>query len=284
MAAPATNSSEKAATAYTEYQASPHQWDQLVLAEMSIPCFVIAKLSPGVMQLDIVDSVLVPDPRHGDHPLFRVRTFFDGTSIKQAYDLSAAEGLLVCIDVRPRKKCKKTYNRWAVPSNADIDLELRARKSSCRPRKGMVLLCDLGILKDPKPTIVVSLVAKEQRPRSDSVPSAFNTYRLSALFCDVTLRVEGRDFPAHKMVLATASDVFRTMFTADFKEKTEPCVDLADTSAEALAKLLDFIYTDGVPDCDGCELELLELADMFQVRLRGQRLTRQPCCFDANSD
>ena len=42
--------------------------------------------------------------------------------------------------------------------------------------------------------------------------------------CDVTIVVQDRTFPAHKCILAAASEYFRTMFTVDFRERNEGTV------------------------------------------------------------
>lgn len=68
-----------------------------------------------------------------------------------------------------------------------------------------------------------------------------------------------------RLVLAASSDVFRAMFMADFKERTAARVQIACTSAKAFAKFLDFLYADGCPDWEDCHLELLELAEQYQV-------------------
>jgi len=39
------------------------------------------------------------------------------------------------------------------------------------------------------------------------------------VMCDVILVVEGREFPAHRIVLASSSLYFEAMFTNDLKEK-----------------------------------------------------------------
>lgn len=54
-----------------------------------------------------------------------------------------------------------------------------------------------------------------------SILNAMNLLRKSNTLCDITLRVESTDFPAHRIVLAACSDYFCAMFTS---EVTELCV------------------------------------------------------------
>ncbi|KAJ3592356.1 hypothetical protein NHX12_007483 [Muraenolepis orangiensis] len=72
-----------------------------------------------------------------------------------------------------------------------------------------------------------------QRPESQ---------REAGLFCDITLRTEGRAYSAHRAVLAAVSEYFQEIFTekdVDVKED----VDLTGFSEESLLSLLDFSYS-----------------------------------------
>lgn len=48
-----------------------------------------------------------------------------------------------------------------------------------------------------------------------SILNAMNSLRKSNTLCDITLRVESTDFPAHRIVLAACSDYFCAMFTSE---------------------------------------------------------------------
>lgn len=48
-----------------------------------------------------------------------------------------------------------------------------------------------------------------------SILNSMNSLRKSSTLCDVTLRVEQKDFPAHRIVLAACSDYFCAMFTSE---------------------------------------------------------------------
>ena len=46
-----------------------------------------------------------------------------------------------------------------------------------------------------------------------SILTTMNNLRKSNTLCDVLLKVDGQDFPAHRIVLAACSDYFCAMFT-----------------------------------------------------------------------
>ncbi|XP_054722269.1 speckle-type POZ protein-like [Uloborus diversus] len=62
-------------------------------------------------------------------------------------------------------------------------------------------------------------------------------------FTDVTLRVGDDEFPAHKMVLMSRSEVFERMFDSDMKENRENVVDLVDVNASSIKDMLFYMYT-----------------------------------------
>jgi speckle-type POZ protein len=86
---------------------------------------------------------------------------------------------------------------------------------------------------------------------------------------DVVLRVAGRDFRAHKLVLGARSAVMRAMLDGRFKEgaAAEP-VELRDIEPETAEQLLRFVYTGGVRGEPGFDMwaALLVAADMLDIK------------------
>ena len=84
---------------------------------------------------------------------------------------------------------------------------------------------------------------------------------------DVSLVVGDRTIPAHRVVLASRSSVFRAMFEHNMKESGEGRVDISDCSYEAVAAMLKFMYCDIPPefDDDVSPNELLMVADKYDV-------------------
>ena len=62
-------------------------------------------------------------------------------------------------------------------------------------------------------------------------------------FSDVILNIRGREFPAHKNILATRSEVFAAMFQHPTKEQLTNQIKIEDIEPDVFQELLRFIYT-----------------------------------------
>lgn len=86
---------------------------------------------------------------------------------------------------------------------------------------------------------------------------------------DVTLVVSGESFAAHKAILASRSPVFMAQFFGHMKEARLQRVEIKDMKAAVFRAMLNFIYTDTVPELEQQEggiiipLHLLAAADMY---------------------
>lgn len=85
---------------------------------------------------------------------------------------------------------------------------------------------------------------------------AMVAYRREGLFCDVVLRVKDQREPAHKVVLASASTYFASMFgrCGHLESHTTQDIDLSKLipCPLVLSIILDFLYTSQVKLNDKC--------------------------------
>lgn len=83
---------------------------------------------------------------------------------------------------------------------------------------------------------------------SREILTSINGLRKRNLLCDVTLCVEGKEFPVHRIILAACSDYFEAMFTGGMSESSsdETKIDIQGLNADTMEILLDFIYTETV--------------------------------------
>jgi len=98
-------------------------------------------------------------------------------------------------------------------------------------------------------------------------------------FSDVSFEVEGRTIHAHKFILFARCEYFRRMFTSGYKESTDACIPIRDTTYDVFLCVLTFLYT-GKP-CDmtpEMAIEVMALANLYGIdplkRLCAEMVTR----------
>ena len=74
--------------------------------------------------------------------------------------------------------------------------------------------------------------------------ASFSALRSDETHADVILQVGSKQYPAHKLILTTASPVFRQMLSGTWKESEEENVSLTETGDcdQVFATFLDFLY------------------------------------------
>lgn len=82
---------------------------------------------------------------------------------------------------------------------------------------------------------------------------------------DVVLVVDGKEFRAHKAILAARSRVFAAMFEHNMKEKRLNKVDITDVTDQVLCEMLRFIYTGRVQNLVTMADTLLAAADKYDL-------------------
>lgn len=138
-----------------------------------------------------------------------------------------------------------------------------------------------GYLKDDSFTVQCTItllkelpeIATSHRPANVAVPSSGLLRHLGELLqketgADVTLVVSGESFAAHKIILASRSPVFMAEFFGHMKERSSQRVEIEDMEAATFKSMLQFIYTDSVPELDQQEgsiiaQHLLAAADRY---------------------
>ncbi|XP_039267485.1 speckle-type POZ protein-like [Styela clava] len=85
-------------------------------------------------------------------------------------------------------------------------------------------------------------------------------------FTDCTFFVEGKEFKAHKSIIAARSVVFRAMFQHEMEERKLNRVEISDISADVFREMLSFLYTGAAPNLDQMAAELLAAADKYALQ------------------
>ena len=118
-------------------------------------------------------------------------------------------------------------------------------------------------------------VARSTKENKDLLPlhhllgSDLEAMFRSGSLSDVVLVVEGREIPAHRVILASRSTVFRAMFEHNTIESKEGRVDITDCTTEAILAMVNFMYSDAAPQFDDATFsssELLMVAEKYDVQ------------------
>ncbi|KAL4624711.1 kelch-like protein 15 isoform X1 [Arapaima gigas] len=94
-----------------------------------------------------------------------------------------------------------------------------------------------------------------------SVSSGFRALYEERLLLDVTLLIEEHHFQAHKALLATQSDYFRVMFTADMRERDQDKIHMKGLTATGFGHVLQFMYYGTL------ELSMLTVQEILQAAM-----------------
>jgi speckle-type POZ protein len=132
----------------------------------------------------------------------------------------------------------------------------------------LTIRCALTVIKEPY--VIEEAYSHVEVPPSDL------TEQLRKLLdakegADVMFEVQGEDFPAHKLVLAMRSSVFKALLYGPMRKKDSNRIVIDNTQPAIFKLLLQFIYTDSLPamdDLDGNDkketnMHLLVAADQY---------------------
>uniref|UniRef100_A0A8D2LHT8 Kelch like family member 40 n=1 Tax=Varanus komodoensis TaxID=61221 RepID=A0A8D2LHT8_VARKO len=84
-------------------------------------------------------------------------------------------------------------------------------------------------------------------------------------FLDCVLKVKGKEFPCHRLVLAACSPYFRAMFLSEMEESKKREIDLEDVDPEVMGKILHYIYTSELEITEQNVQDIFSVANMFQI-------------------
>jgi len=102
-------------------------------------------------------------------------------------------------------------------------------------------------------------------PDAVRVPKNITNFLTNQTLTDVTL-CQGKEFKAHKLILAAASPVFKAMFKEGTKEHQENYVNIQDIDSAIFEVFLRYLYTGQVDKLDGMCLDLFAPADKYDVQ------------------
>lgn len=101
--------------------------------------------------------------------------------------------------------------------------------------------------------------------------SVFHEMRSFDELCDLTLKVNGKEIRAHRVVLAACSPYFRAMLTTGFVESNLGTISLQDCEENAVERLVGFLYTCKLNLNESNVENILRAAALFQIELVVQK-------------
>ncbi|KAH8358947.1 hypothetical protein KR093_003435 [Drosophila rubida] len=140
------------------------------------------------------------------------------------------------------------------------------------PEDKLTIFCEVSVVADSVNISGQSNIVQFKVPEcklSEDLGNLFDNEK----FSDVTLSVGGREFQAHKAILAARSDVFAAMFEHEMEERKLNRVAITDVDHEVLKEMLRFIYTGKASNLEKMADDLLAAADKVSS-------TEVPCKFE----
>ena len=111
------------------------------------------------------------------------------------------------------------------------------------------------------------LTVKATDTSADSLREALTKMWRSDTLCDVEIKIEGRSFSAHRVILAAGSPYLSALVTTTMKERSGP-IELKEIGATTFASALEFMYLHECKLASQDELQpLLHAASLLRLPL-----------------
>ena len=108
--------------------------------------------------------------------------------------------------------------------------------------------CVGGTRVEAKMEGVNELMSSDPSKHLQELGQRLDILRRNEGFCDITISVKGKQFTAHKAVLAASSPFFLTLLNSDMKESSEKLitVELEEATEAVMEDVLKYVYTGNV--------------------------------------
>lgn len=84
-------------------------------------------------------------------------------------------------------------------------------------------------------------------------------------FVDCILKIQDREFPCHRLVLAASSPFFKAMFLSDLEESKKKEIVLKDVEPGVMAMILRYLYTSDINLTEQNVQDIFMVANMYQI-------------------
>ena len=127
-----------------------------------------------------------------------------------------------------------------------------------------VAVIELDIEVWSEETITVSHATSSES--LERVPKKITKLWSDQTLTDVVLQCQGKEFKAHKLILAAASPVFEAMFQEGTKEHEDNYVNIEDMDSDVFEVFLRYLYSGQVDKLEEMFTVLLAAADKYDVQ------------------
>ncbi|XP_051161494.1 TD and POZ domain-containing protein 4-like isoform X2 [Leptopilina boulardi] len=139
--------------------------------------------------------------------------------------------------------------------------------------KNIIQTCELvQLLDDILRSLYVNLRVtplNNKKKTIDTVsPTNYNNFEpflMSDQLSDVIFKIGNKEFPAHKIMLISASPVFEKMFSHQMKENITNTVEVNDTDPDVFKEMLNFIYIGKVNNSKIIAIGLYIVANKYDI-------------------
>lgn len=103
-----------------------------------------------------------------------------------------------------------------------------------------------------------------EREHTKNAFQYLDQFRHKGELCDATLLVNGKELKAHRVVLASCSQYFESMFIGEFAEPLDEPIMIEEISDDTLQTMVDFAYTSRIKLTEKNIYSVFEAADFLQ--------------------
>ena len=134
----------------------------------------------------------------------------------------------------------------------------------------LTLILDITIVGKTKKSIELAnsekrYLALNENYHQKQLVHDFATLFLSKDHSDIKIRCGGKVYDCHKNILASRSQVFKTMLESNMKEKMTGNIEIKNMDHEVFEDLMKYIYSGVAPNIDAHPQELFAAADLYQL-------------------
>lgn len=135
------------------------------------------------------------------------------------------------------------------------------------PQNKLTIYCEVIIIKQDDTVHVSGLCTSIPFEIHECDPlKGFGKFVNNPEYSDITIHVNGKEYSAHKSILAGRSRVFAAMLHHDMKENQLNRIDIKDIDDSIFLEALRFIYTGKVQNLETIVFEMLPVADRYDLQ------------------